>query len=117
MVENEELVVINLYNSLLRVKVMVGILYEPKALTPEKVRALAGIVKMNLDITTIDNSTRNMKVRFLVGAPVRDCRLQPNSLGHGKVGEPLVFRQASFRRRTRKAKSFDEWHAIAIKVM
>ena len=54
MVENEELVVINLYNSLLRVKVMVGILYEPKALTPEKVRALAGIVKMNLDIT-IDN--------------------------------------------------------------
>jgi len=34
---------------------MVGILYEPKALTPEKVRALAGIVKMNLDITTIDN--------------------------------------------------------------
>jgi len=33
---------------------MVGILCEPKALTPEKVRALAGIVKMNLDIT-IDN--------------------------------------------------------------
>lgn len=50
MAKNEELIISNLQDSVARVKAMVNILYVPETLTVEKVKALARIAKLNLDI-------------------------------------------------------------------
>lgn len=52
----EELIIAEMYASLERVKAMVKVLYDPRSLTLEKVRELACIVKLNLEIGVDDNS-------------------------------------------------------------
>jgi hypothetical protein len=49
-VKTEEVIIANLQDSLARIKAMVEILYVPEAMTLEKVKALARIAKLNVDL-------------------------------------------------------------------